>query len=223
MFVFNPNLTSNCAGQPASAASTPARASTWPASFSAMPAPKPRAYIGEVPYTEKRPEWAAYVQDDFRVDLPAHAEPRPALGRVRPLGGGGRPAVQLRSLDRPVRRRLRGRGRSTGSRSAVTFRRIRRRTSGPGSASRTTRAAAAGPSSAAASACSGTAGPGGTSSSKAQNPPFLRAATPDHELRDQPQALRGLCRPCPPSTRSRAAGREHALGVPASTPATPTP
>ena len=28
---------------------------------------KTRAYIGEIPYTEKRPEWAAYVQDDFRV------------------------------------------------------------------------------------------------------------------------------------------------------------
>ena len=61
---------------------------------------KTRAYIGEEPYTETRPEWAAYVQDDFRVELQAHPQPRPALGPLRPLDRGGRPAVELRSRDR---------------------------------------------------------------------------------------------------------------------------
>ena len=65
--------------------------------------------IGEEPYTEKRPEWAAYVQDDFRVDLQAHPQPRPALGRVRSLGRGGRSAVELRPFHGPVRGRLRRR------------------------------------------------------------------------------------------------------------------
>ena len=64
---FSPNLTSNCAGQPAGCglnAGTGFDVASFLLGYASM---QDRAYIGEVPYTETRPEWAAYVQDDFRA------------------------------------------------------------------------------------------------------------------------------------------------------------
>ena len=72
------------------------------------------------------------MQDDFRVSSQADAEPRPALGRLRALDRGGRPAVELRRVDRPVRGRLRQRGHRRASRSAATCRPTRRATSARG-------------------------------------------------------------------------------------------
>ena len=51
-------------------------------------------------YTEKRPEIALYVQDDFRVSQQADAEPRPALRRLPAVGRDRRPPVELRRDDR---------------------------------------------------------------------------------------------------------------------------
>ena len=108
-------------------------------------------------------------------DQPADGQRRAALGRVRAVGREGQQAVQLRRLDRPIRGRRPTTRRSTASRSAATCRPTRRPTSDRGSASPTT-------STAAARRCvRGGYGlfwnftPGGTSSSKAQNQPFLQA------------------------------------------------
>ena len=66
-FVFNPQQTSNCAGQAATCRVDPGTGFDVASFLLGHASAKTRAYIGEVPYTEKRPEWAAYVQDDFRV------------------------------------------------------------------------------------------------------------------------------------------------------------
>jgi hypothetical protein len=66
-FVFMPNQTSNCAGQPPGCrldANTGLDFASFLLGYGSV---KTRGYIGEEPYVEKRPEWAAYVQDDFRV------------------------------------------------------------------------------------------------------------------------------------------------------------
>ena len=106
-------------------------------------------------------------------------------------------------VDRPVRRRVRQRGRSTASRSAATCRPTRRRTSARASASPTT--------------CSGDGRtivrggfgvfwnftPGGTSSSKAQNPPFLQSTALTTNVRpDHPARRRTACRRRRESTRT---------------------
>jgi hypothetical protein len=66
-FVFNQNLTSNCAGQPSGCRVDPTTGLDLASFLLGYASVKTRAFIGEEPYTEKRPEWAAYVQDDFRV------------------------------------------------------------------------------------------------------------------------------------------------------------
>jgi hypothetical protein len=66
-FQFNQTLTSNCAGQPAPCAlnsSTGFDVASFLLGYASI---KQRAYIGEVPYTETRPEWGAFAQDDFRA------------------------------------------------------------------------------------------------------------------------------------------------------------
>jgi hypothetical protein len=65
--VFGPQQTSNCAGQGPSCRVDPSTGFDVASFLLGYATLKTRAYIGEVPYTEKRPEWAAYVQDDFRV------------------------------------------------------------------------------------------------------------------------------------------------------------
>ena len=105
-FAFNNNQTSNCAGL-ASGCTINASTGLDVASFLlGFATSKTRNLFDAETYTEKRPEYALYVQDDFRVTQPADAEPRPALGRVRAVDREGRPAVELRRGDRPVRRRL---------------------------------------------------------------------------------------------------------------------
>ena len=67
-FAFNNNQTSNCAGHGQRLhASTPPPASTWRASCSATRSSKTRNLFDAETYTEKRPEYALYMQDDFRV------------------------------------------------------------------------------------------------------------------------------------------------------------
>jgi hypothetical protein len=66
-FSFNSNATSNCAGR-ASGCSPLAATGFDVASFLlGYAASAIRTYRGDEPYTETRPEWAAYLQDDFRV------------------------------------------------------------------------------------------------------------------------------------------------------------
>jgi hypothetical protein len=88
-FAFSQNQTSNCAGI-ASGCTVNASTGHDVASFLLGSARRKfRAMTSEDTYMERRlPNHAE-----------AHAEPRPALGHVRPLGGGRRPAVKLRSLD----------------------------------------------------------------------------------------------------------------------------
>ena len=56
--------------------------------------------------------------------------------------------------------------------------------------------------------------PGGTSSSKAQNQPFLQAQAHDDQLRYRTSSCRTGCAAPPGVNPERAAGRHHALGVP---------
>ncbi len=66
-FSFDQTQTGNCGGRPASCVPD-GRSGYDVASFLlGYASQKRRAYIGDVPYTEERPEWAVYVQDDFRV------------------------------------------------------------------------------------------------------------------------------------------------------------
>ncbi len=105
-FVFNSSLTSNCAGQTAPCRQDAGTGFDVASFLLGYASNRSRSLIGEEPYTETRPEWAAYVQDDFRVELEADPQPRPALGPLRPVGRGRRPAVELRSGDGHVRRRF---------------------------------------------------------------------------------------------------------------------
>ncbi|HEY5996586.1 MAG TPA: hypothetical protein VIU29_06160, partial [Candidatus Deferrimicrobiaceae bacterium] len=66
-FGFNQNLTSNCAGQPAGCRLDSTSGFDLASFLLGYAGMKTRAFIGEQPYVEKRPEWAAYVQDDLRV------------------------------------------------------------------------------------------------------------------------------------------------------------
>ena len=89
-------------------------------------------------YTEKRPEYALYVQDDFRATNKLTLN----LGLRWDLFVPWVEVDDRQSNFDPVHRQVRGglatTPSSTGSRSAATCRRIRRRTSGRASASPTT-------------------------------------------------------------------------------------
>ena len=108
-FDFNQNLTSNCAG--ITSGCTPlANTGFDVASFLLGYASNAsRTLFDPGTYTELRPEFAAYMQDDIRADEPPDGQRRPAVGHVRALGREGQQAVQLRRVDRPVRRRIRQR------------------------------------------------------------------------------------------------------------------
>ena len=161
-------------------------------------ASKTRNLFDAETYTEKRPEYALYVQDDFRVTNKLTLNARPALGRVRALDRGGQPPVELRRVDRPLRRRVGQRGRSTASRSGRYLQTYSKGDFAPrlgfaydvrGDGRTIVR---------------GGFGvfwnftPGGTSSSKAQNPPFLQstALTTDGRRRPPCASQDGL--PPPP-------------------------
>ncbi len=66
-FIFSQNLTSNCAGQPSCPRLDQSSGFDVASFLLGYTSLKTRGFIGEETYTEKRPEWAAYVQDDFRV------------------------------------------------------------------------------------------------------------------------------------------------------------
>jgi hypothetical protein len=66
-FVFNSNLTSNCGGQTGTCRQDAGTGFDVASFLLGYVSNRSRSLIGEEPYTEKRPEWALYVQDDFRV------------------------------------------------------------------------------------------------------------------------------------------------------------
>ena len=89
-FNFNNNMTSNCAGQPAGCTVDSNTGFDVASFLLGLAAQKNRAPVqsdepGEVqPYTESRPEYSLYMQDDFRVTQQADAQPRAAVGhRIR--------------------------------------------------------------------------------------------------------------------------------------------
>ena len=147
------------------------------------------------------------MQDDYRVDQPSDAQSRAALGRVPAVDRGRRSPVELRrttgkfvvasddavidgvEVGRYLQTYSKARHRSSFWLCLRPQRQTARR------------------SSAADSASSGTSRPGGTSSSKAQNPPFLQATA----LNATPTAygtnllLRTGCRSLPASIRRRPA------------------
>ena len=71
---------------------------------------KNRNLFDEDTYTEKRPEYSLYVQDDFRATNRLTLNLGPALGRLPALDRGRQSPVELRRDDRQVRRRLGRRG-----------------------------------------------------------------------------------------------------------------
>jgi hypothetical protein len=66
-FVFSQSQTSNCAGRTAGCRQDAATGFDVASFLLGYAGQVTRAYIGEVPYTEARPELSAYVQDDFRA------------------------------------------------------------------------------------------------------------------------------------------------------------
>ena len=158
-FGFNNNQTSNCAGL-ASGCTINAATGFDVASFMlGFAASKTRNLFDAETYTETRPEYALYVQDDFRVTNKLTINAGLRWDVYVPWIEDGQPPVELRRGHRPLHRRVRQCGR-------------RRRRSGPlpadlleegsrlrASAWPTTCAATAAPSSAAASASTGTSRP----------------------------------------------------------------
>ena len=65
-FGHNNNVTSSCAGQAPSCRPDPNSGFSFASFMLGHPAAFNRSLL-EAPYTERRPEWSAYMQDDFRV------------------------------------------------------------------------------------------------------------------------------------------------------------
>jgi hypothetical protein len=66
-FNFNQSQTSNCGGRPTGCTQNPATGFDLASFLLGYAGSTARTYIGDVPYTEKRPEWSAYLQDDLRA------------------------------------------------------------------------------------------------------------------------------------------------------------
>jgi hypothetical protein len=66
LFGFNPNFTSSCAGRTGPCAPSPVSGFSFASFMLGAPFVFNRALL-ERAYTERRPEWAAFVQDDVRV------------------------------------------------------------------------------------------------------------------------------------------------------------
>ena len=105
-FSFNNNMTSNCAGQPAGCAVNSATGFDVASFMLGLVNTKNRNLFDANTYTEKRPEYRLYVQDDYRVTEPPDHESRTAVGRVRAVGRDRQSTVELRRVDRQVRRCL---------------------------------------------------------------------------------------------------------------------
>ena len=67
VFNFNNNMTSNCAGQPAGCSVNSATGFDVASFMLGLTNTKTRALFDAQTYTEKRPEFGAYVQDDYRM------------------------------------------------------------------------------------------------------------------------------------------------------------
>jgi hypothetical protein len=67
VFAFNNNMTSNCAGQPAGCKVDSATGFDVASFLLGLTAGKTRALFDANTYTEKRPEFGAYAQDDYRL------------------------------------------------------------------------------------------------------------------------------------------------------------
>ncbi len=67
VFTFNNNMTSNCAGQPAGCSVNSSTGFDVASFMLGLVNTKARNYFDEDTYTETRPEYALYTQDDFRV------------------------------------------------------------------------------------------------------------------------------------------------------------
>ena len=106
VFNFNNNMTSNCAGQPAGCSVNSATGFDVASFMLGLREHQEPQLFDENTYTEKRPEYTLYVQDDFRVTQPPDDEPRAAVGRVSALDRDRRPAVELRRGDGQVRGRV---------------------------------------------------------------------------------------------------------------------
>ena len=154
-FAFNNNMTSNCAGQGAGCTVNSATGFDVASFMLGLVNTKNRNLFDAGTYTEKRPEIATYVQDDFRASRKLTLN----LGMrwdVYPPGPRSRTVSPI-STSRPANSSWHQTARSSkASRSAATCRRTRSGTSVRASASRTTSTAAARRWSAGASACSGT-------------------------------------------------------------------
>jgi carboxypeptidase family protein len=66
-FFFSQNQTSNCAGKTTGCTVNANTGSDVASFLLGSVRRKNRALFSDTPYLEKRPEWAAYIQDDFRV------------------------------------------------------------------------------------------------------------------------------------------------------------
>ena len=66
LFGFNTNFTSNCAGRTSGCNADPATGFSFASMMLGLPTVYNRARL-EAPYTERRPEWSAYLQDDVRA------------------------------------------------------------------------------------------------------------------------------------------------------------
>ena len=66
VFNFNNNMTSNCAGQAAGCSVNGSTGFDVASFMLGLVNSKNRNYFDEDTYTEKRPEYALYTQDDFR-------------------------------------------------------------------------------------------------------------------------------------------------------------
>ena len=102
-------MTSNCAGQPAGCTVNSATGFDVASFMLGFVTPRTRNLFDAGTYTEKRPEYALYVQDDFRATSKLTRQSRPAVGRLSAVDRGRRPPVELRRDDRQVRRRVRRR------------------------------------------------------------------------------------------------------------------
>ncbi len=108
-FDFNQNLTSSCGGITSGCTAAANTGFDFASFLLGYASNASRTLFDPGTYTELRPEFAAYLQDDIRVTNRLTRQRRPALGHVRAVGREGQQAVQLRRLDRAIRRRLRQR------------------------------------------------------------------------------------------------------------------
>ena len=175
-FTFNNNMTSNCAGQPAGCTVNSATGFDVASFMLGLVSAKNRNLFDAGTYTEKRPEIAMYVQDDFRVTSQLTVNMGLRYDIYPPWVESRRPAVELRRHDRQVRGGI-GRCDDGGVEVGRYLQTYSKKDFGPrfgfaydidGSGKNLVRGGFG---------LFWNFSPGGTSSSKAQNPPFLQSTS----------------------------------------------